>query len=627
MQVGWLPRLGKMVGWNGRNSHTRKRERNMADKSLDKGSSGEDIRYDHKWGFTDTYFKVNPDKTVTVTGSRYALSGTVMHEFLPFVEEMLDIKIDFDNLKPEVQNKPVAPPRLNDAFYQAIQSQLSPDKVSIDDRERLIHSHGQTTADEVYKVLYGALDRVVDMVVFPESQEDVALIIKLAGQHDVCLVPYGGGTSVSCALQLPQNETRSIVSVDMRRMNQILWIDHENFRAGVQAGIYGKDLEARLERVGYTSGHEPDSLELSTLGGWIATNASGMKKNRYGNIEDIVESVTMVTPRGVIESGPAMPRQSLGIDPKQVAFGSEGNLGIITSAVIRIHKLPEAKKYGSLVFPTFKAGTEFLYELAQTGTLPASIRLLDNIQFRFGSALKGVPTRWEAIMGDIQKFFLLKVKKFDPHELCAATIVMEGTKEQVEYQAKLINRLAKKYGGIAGGETNGKRGYMLTYAIAYIRDFLTDFHIIGETYETTVPWNKVHDVLDSVARQVFKKHAEYGLPGRPYISPRITQLYHTGVCIYFTHGFSTMGVENPDEVFSEIEHSLRETIMAAGGSISHHHGVGKIRKDFMKHTISPAAVELIKDIKQANDPQNIFGIRNNIFAESGEAERVAEPNL
>ena len=600
----------------------------MADKSLDKtNSSGEDIRYDHKWGFTDTYFKVNPDHTVTVTGNRYALSGTVMHEFLPFVEEMLDIKIDFDDLKPEVQNKPVPPPKLNDGFHRAVQAQLSSEKFTLDDRERLIHSHGQTTADEVYKVLYGALDRVVDMVLFPESQEDVVTIIELAKEHDVCLVPYGGGTSVSCALQLPQNEIRSIVSVDMRRMDKILWIDHENFQANIQAGITGKDLEERLERLGYTSGHEPDSLELSTLGGWIATNASGMKKNRYGNIEDIVQSVTMVTANGVIEQNTAMPRLSMGIDPKQFVFGSEGNLGIITSAVIRIHKLPEAKKYGSLVFPTFKAGTEFLYELTQTGTLPASIRLLDNIQFRFGSALKGEPTQMEAIMGAIQKFFLLKVKNFDPNELCAATIVMEGTKEQVEYQAKLINRLAKKYGGIAGGETNGKRGYMLTYAIAYIRDFLTDFHIIGETYETTVPWNKVQAVLDSVAQQVFQKHKEYGLPGRPYISPRITQLYHTGVCIYFTHGFSTMGVENPDEIFSEIEHSLRETIMAAGGSISHHHGVGKIRKDFMKHTVSSAATEMIKEVKKANDPQNIFGIRNNIFADAPETEPVVEPNL
>lgn len=600
----------------------------MADKSLDKSNSnGEDIRYDHKWGFTDTYFSLNPDRTVTVTGSRYALSGTIMHEFLPFVEEMLDIKLNYDSMKPQVQNKPVAQPNLNDGFHQAVQAAFAAEKFTLDDRQRLIHSHGQTTADEVYKVLYSQLDRVVDMVVFPESQQEVEAIIELAKAHDVCLVPYGGGTSVSCALQLPQNETRSIVSVDMRRMNKISWIDHENFRAGVEAGITGKDLEERLERVGYTSGHEPDSLELSTLGGWIATNASGMKKNRYGNIEDIVESATMVTANGVIEQGPAMPRQSMGIQPTQLAFGSEGNLGIITSAVIKIHKLPEAKKYGSLVFPDFQIGTQFLYELTQTGTLPASIRLLDNIQFRFGSALKGEPTRMEEIIGNIQKFFLLKVKKFDPNELCAATIVMEGTKEEVDYQSQLINRLAKRHGGIPGGETNGQRGYMLTYAIAYIRDFLTDFHIIGETYETTVPWNKVQAVIDAVAVQVEQKHKEYDLPGLAYISPRITQLYHTGVCIYFTHGFSTMGVENPDEIFSKIEHSLRETIMAAGGSISHHHGVGKIRKDFMQHAISPAGSELIKEIKKANDPQDIFGIRNNIFAETSTSEPVGEPNL
>ncbi|MCP4422438.1 MAG: FAD-binding oxidoreductase, partial [Chloroflexi bacterium] len=440
----------------------------MADKSLDKSNAnGEDVRYDHKWGFKDTYFSLNPDHTVTVTGNRYALSGTVMHEFLPFVEEMLDIKIDYSNLKAELKERPVNPPNLNEGFHVALKEALAAEKFTLDARQRLIHSHGQTTADEVYRVLYGKLDRIVDMVIFPESQEDVEAIIDLAKSHDVCLVPYGGGTSVSCALQLPQGETRSMVSVDMRRMDKILWIDHENFRAGIQAGITGKDLEDRLERVGYTSGHEPDSLELSTLGGWIATNASGMKKNKYGNIEDIVESVTMVTASGVVEQGPAMPRQSMGIQPNQLAFGSEGNMGIITSAVIKIHKLPEAKKYGSLVFPTFADGTRFLYELTRTGTLPASIRLLDNIQFRFGSALKGEPTRMEAIMGEIQKFFLLKVKGFDPNELCAATIVMEGTKAEVDYQAKLINRLAKGYGGIAGGSTNGQRGYMLTYAIAY----------------------------------------------------------------------------------------------------------------------------------------------------------------
>ncbi len=184
---------------------------------------------------------------------------------------------------------------------------------------------------------------MVDLIVYPESHEEAATLVARAAEHDVCLVPYGGGTSVSAALKLPVTEKRMIVSVDMRRMDAIEWIDRDNMRASVQAGITGKHLEERLAAEGFTCGHEPDSVELSTLGGWIATNASGMKKNRYGNIEGIVENVTMVTPRGVIEHLMNMPRVSMGVEPRQMTFGSEGNLGLITRAVIRIHKLPEVK--------------------------------------------------------------------------------------------------------------------------------------------------------------------------------------------------------------------------------------------------------------------------------------------
>ncbi len=588
----------------------------MADKSLDGQTDNlVDERYNHKWGFTDSTFIRKDGYSVSFTGSRYALSGTEMPEFLPFVEEMLDIKLDFDNIKLEVEDKPAADPNINEGFMQGLQKIYAETQYSFEKTQRIVHSHGQTTADEVYKVIYGRLERVVDLVVYPESDEDVEKLVTLAQKHDVCLVPYGGGTSVSCALQLPTGDPRMMVAVDMRRMNKIVWIDRENFRAEIQAGMTGKQLEEALEKEGFTTGHEPDSLELSTVGGWIATNASGMKKNRYGNIEDIVENVTMITARGIMEQSVSTPRNSIGMQPQQLLFGSEGNLGIITKAVMKIHKLPEAKKYGSLVFPDFKSGTDFLYELMRTGTLPASVRLLDNIQFRFGSALKPKPTTSDKLMSKLQKLFLVNIKGFDPHELSAATIVMEGTKEEVAFQSKLINRIAKKHRGIPGGSTNGQRGYMLTYAIAYIRDFLADFHIIGETYETTVPWDKIQEVVEAVDKTAREKHAEYNLPGKPYVSPRVTQLYHTGVCIYFTHGFSAQGVENPDEIFSIIEHALRETIMAHGGSVSHHHGVGKIRKDFMADTLSPTSIELLKDIKQAYDPDNIFGIRNNIFAD------------
>jgi alkyldihydroxyacetonephosphate synthase len=207
------------------------------------------------------------------------------------------------------------------------------------------------------------------------------------------------------------------------------------------------------------------------------------------------------------------------------------------------------------------------------------------------------------------------VLKFDPHQLVAATIVMEGTAAEVAHQEKTIYKIASKYGGVKVGEGNGKRGYMLTYAIAYIRDFLADYHITGETYETTVPWSKVHVVIEAVEKLAFAKHKEFGIPGKPYVSPRITQLYHTGVCIYFTHGFYTKGLANPDQIFSAIEKDLRKAILDAGGSLSHHHGIGKLRHEFMERTISPASVEMIKELKQASDPQNIFGIRNNVLVE------------
>ncbi|MCP4424085.1 MAG: FAD-binding oxidoreductase [Chloroflexi bacterium] len=588
----------------------------MADKTLSAGNAKlDDKLWGHRWGFSDTRFVTLPDGATSVTGGRYAISGTEMPGFLPFVEEMLDIKLNFDDIKLERQDKPVTPARINEAFFNALRGQFPTSQYTQDDPVRLLHSHGQTTADEVYKVLYGELDRATDLVFYPESENDVEKLIQLAAEHDIVLVPFGGGTSVSCALQLPAEESRMIVVVDMRRMNKIEWIDTENYRACVQAGIIGNKLEAELAEAGFTSGHEPDSVELSTLGGWIATNASGMKKNRYGNIEDIVENVTMTTTQGRLEQNTAMPRASIGMNLQDLLFGSEGNLGIITKAVIKIHKLPEVQKFGSLVFPTFQAGTDFLYGLARAGVYPASVRLMDNIQFRFGSALKPRPTWSKKLMSKLEKFVLLKLKGFDPHELCVATVVMEGTTAEVAYEKKMIAKIAKKYNGVAGGEGNGRRGYMLTYAIAYIRDYLTDFHIIGETYETTVPWSKVGAVIEAVDRVAKEKHAEYGLPGKPYVSPRITQLYHTGVCIYFTHGFSAKGVDKPDEVFGEIEHFLRQTIMEAGGSISHHHGVGKLRKDFMDDTISPTTAEVLKGVKQAHDPQNIFGIRNNIFAE------------
>ncbi|MCH7574942.1 MAG: FAD-binding oxidoreductase [Candidatus Marinimicrobia bacterium] len=575
----------------------------------------EDAVHDHKWGYADTKFVINDDRSVTLTGSRYSLSGYKMPSFLPYVEEMLGVPLDLQDRKSEVIEKPVDPPNRNEAFCSAAEVAFDPGQISFDNRDRLVHSHGQTSADEVYKVLYGKLSRVVDMVFFCQSEDDAQTIVNLAKEHDICLVPYGGGTSVSNALLLPKNETRMVVSIDMQRMNAIEWIDRENFQARVQAGITGQHLAQLLEAEGFMTGHEPDSVEFSTLGGWISTNASGMKKNRYGNIEQIIENITLITPEGIIEQVDAMPRTSMGMQPQHLIFGSEGNLGLITKAVLKIHKLPEVKKYGSLIFPDFASGVSFLYDLYRSGVLPTSVRLVDNVQFRFGLALKPAPTFFESIKSRLQKFFLLSIKRYDAAELVAATLLFEGSSQEIALKEKRIYAIGKRFGGIPGGSENGRRGYLLTFVIAYIRDFLSDLHVIGETFETSAPWDRIHDVTNSVSEMVHAKHEEFKLPGKSYVSYRITQTYHTGVCIYFMYGFYTKGVKAPEEIFAKIEHELRRTIIEHGGSISHHHGVGKLRKDFMDGIMSATSIKLLKDLKAASDPQNIFGLRNNIFAD------------
>ncbi|MBT7900747.1 MAG: oxidase, partial [Candidatus Marinimicrobia bacterium] len=252
---------------------------------------------------------------------------------------------------------------------------------------------------------------------------------------------------------------------------------------------------------------------------------------------------------------------------------------------------------------------------SQTNYIPASARLVDNIQFRFGQALKPKSSGFSKILDDIKKFFVLNIKGFDPHKMCAATFVMEGNAKEVAYQEKNLNALAVKHSGLAGGSENGKRGYMLTYAIAYVRDFLTDFHIIGETMETSVPWSNIQKVCDEATKTLYDLHEKHSIPGIPYMSYRIPQIYHTGVAIYFMFGLYIKGIDNAEILFGEIEHKIRQSIMDNGGSISHHHGVGKLRKDFMKDTLSDSSIDMIKNVKDSIDPNNIFGIKNNVFAD------------
>ncbi|MBL8999058.1 MAG: oxidase, partial [Gemmatimonadetes bacterium] len=232
------------------------------------------------------------------------------------------------------------------------------------------------------------------------------------------------------------------------------------------------------------------------------------------------------------------------------------------------------------VFPDFETGVRFLYDIEQLGNVPASVRLVDNMQFQLSQMLKPRTTGWKALESRIQRLVVTKLKGFDVEKMTACTLVFEGSREEVATQERQTYALAKRHGGLKGGSSNGQRGYQLTFGIAYIRDWIMTHFCVAESFETAVPWSQALPLCENVKRRIAEECAKRGVPGKPYVTCRVTQLYPTGVCIYFYFAFYFKGLADPAGTYAEIEHAARDEILRSGGSLSHHHGIGKIRQRF-----------------------------------------------
>ncbi|XP_064643514.1 alkyldihydroxyacetonephosphate synthase, peroxisomal-like [Lineus longissimus] len=561
------------------------------------------------WGYKDSKFVVNKNGLIEFTGERYQLSGKNMPLLRDWMQRTMGASLDHRSpAQAEISASKIPPPVKNDAFIDAMKR--SGITYTDDQRDRLFRAHGHTLS-EIFTLREGCFERIPDLVVWPTSHSDCEKIVKFACQNNVVIIPFGGGTSVSGALLCPLDEERMIVSLDTSQMNKILWIDEKNLTAHIECGIIGQDLEVRLAEKGYCTGHEPDSMEFSSLGGWVATRASGMKKNIYGNIEDLLVHVKAVTPRGTMEKSCQVPRMSVGPDVHHFIMGSEGTLGIITEVTLKIRPVPECQKYGSIVFPDFEPGVACLREIARQRCAPASIRLMDNDQFQFGAALKCEEgSMFSNFVDSIKKLYVTKIKGFDPMKLCVATLLFEGTKEEVAAQEKRVYNIASKFGGLPGGEDNGKRGYMLTFVIAYLRDVGLEYYVVAESFETSVAWDRVLDLCRNVKDRIHRECKERGVQFPPYATCRVTQTYDAGACIYFYFAYNYRGLSNPVHVYEEVENCAREEILANGGSLSHHHGVGKIRRKWLQRMVSPVGVGMLRSVKEYIDPDNIFGSRN-----------------
>jgi alkyldihydroxyacetonephosphate synthase len=616
-------------------------------RGVEPGSQEREQQHWNGWGFFDTSFEFPLDSGVMrLGGSRYGGffegEARVFPEFATFAESVLGLDLErrvAPRAAPSESDYPA--PRRCAAFEAAVGAEVvsrragSPPSASdsvelvLDVAWRLRCSHGHT-CQEVFALrrLARVPWELPDGVLRPGSHAAVERCVRAAAAHGVCLIPFGGGTNVTQALQVSGRAAArhaAVLALDMARLDAIRWVDRSNMRACIQAGALGREVEARLGQLGLTLGHEPDSLEFSTLGGWVATKSSGMKKNAYGNIEDMLLDVRLVTAGlGTLERGTALQRQSVGPDVVQLALGSEGTLGVVTEATVRLRLKPSLRRYESFVFSSFGLGAGAMREIALQGAAPASVRLMDNTQFRMGQALKPEPRgrpgslrRWSRDAKErLQKYYVTELKGFDPEQLSAMVLMFEGNDAaRLRQQEQVVAAICARFGGLRAGPDAGRRGYFLTYMIAYLRDFGIDHGFLSESFETTVPWADVERVYEGVRECVRRTARQHGVAQDPLVGGRVTQGYDSAAAMYFYFGIVEEGLADPIATFSHIEHAARQEILRLGGSLSHHHGVGKLRQAFFDHALREPERALLGVIKHALDPDNVFDAANLGFAD------------
>ncbi|CAL1139708.1 unnamed protein product [Cladocopium goreaui] len=573
-----------------------------------------------------------------ITSQRYkALGRQPLFRLWELFQRQLSVPLNVRDMLPEraIPDLPAPAHGLEEVLSTAV-----PGRVLLDSESRLRAGTGHGLAD-IWRLRTRQLERFPDAVVRPETEEEVQALLNAAMSYNHGLgfgiIPVGGRTNVTSATKCPSQEvdSRPMVSLDMRGLSKVLWVNAEDGVAMIEAGITGMDLKRSLKQHGVTMGMEPDSMELSTLGGWIATRASGMKRARYGNIEDMVLEVRLITPGGAVwqrhgdpkaQAETAIGRASTNIGLPAMVLGSEGCLGIITSAIVRVRPLPQVVEYQSVVFPDWDRGASWMREVARmpAGLRPASCRLMDQNQLQLAQALKEGSEQsgtWHSLRASLRDAFLA-CKGVSLQEAAAVTLVFEGNRAEVNLQKKEISKLVAVAGGIWGGAAGGAAGYTLTFAIAYLRDFGLDYRILSESLETMVPWSTIREVWPAVKLAVQSKHRQLRLPGKPFMSCRMTQLYDEGGVLYMYIAICTTGLEPKTalKAFENLEHAARCAILNAGGCLSHHHGVGKLRASLLPETQSPVLTQALRNFKMALDPSNILAARNGTWSTSALAE-------
>ncbi|MFG2132818.1 FAD-binding oxidoreductase [Streptomyces sp. NPDC048751] len=450
-----------------------------------------------------------------------------------------------------------------------------------DAETRVRHTRGKSTPD-LLRIRGGDVDDVPAAVVLPESHDEVLAVLAVCEEHGLALVPFGGGTSVVGGLT--PGRRGAFVALDLRRMDRLLALDPVSRTATLQPGLRAPQAEALLAEHGFTLGHFPQSYEWATIGGFAATRSSGQASAGYGRFDEMVLGLTLATPRGTLDTGRA-PRSAAGPDLRQLVLGSEGAFGVITSVTVRIRPVPQTRLYEGWRFASFQEGADALRRLAQDGPRPTVLRLSDETETLIGLAQP------DAIGSGAEQ-----------NAGCLAIAGFEGTPRDTAHRRERAAAVLRDCGGTPLGAEPGEKWAQGRYSAPYLRDALLDAGAFAETLETATFWSRVPDLYASVRETLTKTLTESGTP--PLVMCHISHVYDNGASLYFTV-VSAQG-DDPVAHWTRAKRAANEAILAAGGTISHHHGVGTDHRDWYVREAGPLGVDALRAVKERLDPSGVL---------------------
>jgi alkyldihydroxyacetonephosphate synthase len=457
-----------------------------------------------------------------------------------------------------------------------------------DDVARAGHTYGKSFRD-VVRGLDRRWDRPPDMVVSPPDENGVVAVLEWATDAGAIVIPYGGGSSVVGGVEAPADDDRPVVSCDLGRLDRILEIDRTSRAARIQAGVFGPSLEDQLRPHRLTLRHYPQSFEVSSLGGWLATHSGGHFATLHTHIDDFVESIRAVTPQGTIESR-RLPGSGAGPSPDRLLLGSEGIFGIITEAWMRLQDRPTHRASGVARFESFEAGANAARVLGQSGLWPSNCRLLDATEAMITGA------------GDGTAHLLLIGFESATHpvdDALSQAAVLVG-----DHAGSFEVRTQRDSGGESDESDVADRWRAAFLRAPYLRDALVGLGLISETFETAITWDRFENFVTTI-RQVTEDALQSVGAWPGLVTCRLTHVYPDGAAPYFT--VIAPGLRSGRlEQWAEVKGAVMEAIAAEGGTVTHHHAVGRDHRPGYDHQRPELFAAQLRAAKHAVDPDALL---------------------